>query len=345
MSLKDKIKQDILSHGPMPVSQYMERCLYDPEHGYYMTRNPVGRSGDFVTAPELTSLFGETLAVCLLTLADEMGYEDKTIDVVELGGGPGVLMSDMMRAMEILGRENRYHMVELSPALQKVQQETLQGKSVTWYNSLVELLEEKKDQPLFVVANEFLDAMPFEQFIYQKDGWHQRMVDVADDKLTWFSLPIEIEFPEHPKPKVGDVAEASPMANMMLEMLGNHIQANGGAMVFVDYGYSDPKYGDTFQAMKGHKYVDPFEAPGEADLTAHVNFYALQNILAGVGFERMEVMTQADFLDMFAIKERMESLLGTMEDEVEQENLKAACDRLLNPKEMGTLFKVLVALD
>lgn len=330
--LKQKLIAEISTDGPIRLDQYMARCLMDPEHGYYATRDPFGSEGDFTTAPEISQMYGEMLGLSLTQTWMAQGRPD--IALVELGPGRGTLMTDMLRVMKPSGLTPEVHLVETSQSLREIQRMRL-GAEVIWHNDVSTLPE----QPLFVVANEFFDALPIRQFIRGEAGWAERYIAAKDGDLIWVrSNPTPISALAHREAdtKPGDMIELCPSAGPIMEQISGRIEDHGGAALIIDYG-DWRSLGNTFQALRQHAPDDPLAHPGEADLTAHVDFEALSQSAVG----HVSPMTPQGFwLERLGITARAEVLAEKLGD-TDLRSHVAAHRRLTHPSEMGSLFKVI----
>lgn len=341
--LAEKLVARIRTNGPMTVAEYMAACLGDPEYGYYMRREPFGRDGDFVTAPEVSQMFGELIGAWTMLAWEAMGAPSPFV-LAELGPGRGTLMADLLRAARVrpaFGAAARIHLVETSPRLRDRQRTTLAdvGTPVTWCQGIDDL----PSGALLVIANEFFDALPVHQFVRAADGWAERMVGADDDGGLTFGLrPADgpVSAVDSAPPPEGAVVETSPAASAIVAALAGRIARDGGAGLFIDYGYEGPAFGDTLQAVRQHGYDAPLAVPGDADLTAHVDFGALSESARDAGAAVRPLMTQAAFLLRMGLAERA-SQLGRGKDRKTQETITAAVNRLCGPDEMGTLFKVM----
>jgi SAM-dependent MidA family methyltransferase len=266
------LRRRIAQAGPMPLSEYMALCLSHPEHGYYMGRDPLGAAGDFTTAPEISQMFGELIGLWLAQVWRDMGAPGRVV-LAELGPGRGTLMADALRAA---GRVPGFlaaaepWLVETSPALRARQAEALEGRGAQWAESP----EALPSGPLLLVANEFFDALPIRQVVRSGGAWRERVVGLEGDRLV---LGLGPAVPWQAEGAEGAVREVCAAGEAAARAIGARLAASGGAALIVDYGYlqAPPEGGDTFQALRGHAYADPLAAPGEADLTAHVDFAAL----------------------------------------------------------------------
>lgn len=337
--LASELKAQIARSGPLTLAEYMKSCLLHPEHGYYTTRDPLGRAGDFITAPEISQMFGELLGLCLAQAWVDQGAPPAFV-LAELGPGRGTLMADLLRATRAVPGFHaaaRVHLVEASPSLRTIQQRTLSNYTVSWTDSIDRL---PKEAPLFLVANEFFDALPIRQFTRHSDGWCETIVGVVQDRLVkGYAAPVPL--PELAQrlgdTKPGDVVETRPDATPIMARIGTQISAQGGAAVIIDYGNWHSK-GDTLQAMRDHQFADAFATPGMADLTAHVDFEALA--LAAAPARATGLTDQGAVLARLGIGARAERLSRNLSGPALQSHL-AATQRLTRAEEMGSLFKAL----
>lgn len=337
-ALADLLAARIAASGPITLADYMADCLLHPQHGYYATRDPFGAGGDFTTAPEISQMFGELLGLSLAQAWLDQGAP--TFTLAELGPGRGTLMADVLRATRGVPGFHaaaRVHLVEASATLRGVQRRTLGDHAVTWAESAQDL---PHDAPLFLLANEFFDALPIRQFTRQGQGWAETVVGLRDGRLTLGrSTPAPLAALAHrlTDTRDGDVVELCPAAVPIVAEIGQRIAQNGGAAIIVDYG-DWRSLGDTFQALKDHRYTDPLANPGEADLTAHVDFAALAAAAAPARASRM--VTQGALLDRLGIQARSARLAQGLTGAALTSHLKAT-RRLTDPAEMGSLFKAL----
>ncbi|MEX1661008.1 class I SAM-dependent methyltransferase [Thioclava sp. 15-R06ZXC-3] len=331
----------IAAEGPMRLDRYMATCLLHPAHGYYATRDPFGTAGDFITAPEISQMFGEMIGLALAQTWVDQG-RPTPFTLAEAGPGRGTLMADMVRAMRAvpgLLAATQIHLIEASPTLREIQRETLAGHQVIWHDSLVSL----PDQSVFLVANEFLDALPIRQFQRADTGWCERQVGFAPDGAlipglappTWLAA-LETRRGDT---KPGDVVETCAPAVAFVGDLAARIAAQGGAAILIDYG-NWHSLGDTFQALRAHQPVDPFATPGEADLTAHVDFEPLAQGARAAGAQVSAMTAQGTLLERLGITARAQALAGKMTGAALTSHI-AAHRRLTHPAEMGHLFQML----
>ncbi len=323
----------------MRLDQYMAECLLNPEHGYYATRNPFGRAGDFVTAPEISQMFGEMLGLCLAQAWLDQSAPEAFV-LAEIGPGRGTLMADMLRAMRAVPgmAAARVCLVEASAHLRAEQRRTLGAREVSWADTVAEL----PDGPLFLVANEFFDALPIRQFVRRGAAWAERQVGLIGGRLApGLAPPVPFAALEGRlgDTREGDVVETCPQAPGIAAEVARRIAAFGGAALFIDYGHWR-SLGDTFQALKAHAPCDPFAAPGEADLTAHVAFEPLARAAQEAGAQTSAMTAQGVLLERLGIAARAARLAQGLAGAPLATHL-AAHRRLTHPEEMGQLFQTL----
>ena len=348
-SLGDRLQQQINANGPLSLANYMAACLGDPDHGYYQQQTPFGIDGDFITAPEISGMFGEMCGLYLAHMFELSQPALPAIDdsvITELGPGRGTLMRDMQHVWTQLMpamRTHPVHFVETSQKLRDQQADIMaehDGK-MTWHDAADGL----PDAPLFGIANEFFDALPIDQFIYRKGGWHHRLVGVDEDAggLCFTDGPIADDALQNqlsgPKPASdGDIAELCPAADAVMDQLAQRVARYGGAILIVDYGQAGNR-GDSLQAVADHKPVDPFFEPGRADLSHWVDFDALGKRASMAGARLIGPVPQGRFLMRIGLAARAEQAAATAEAEMRRA-LLAAIDRLTSPAQMGEAFKV-----
>ena len=319
----------------------MQIALTDPSHGYYTNQNPFGRSGDFITAPEISQLFGEMIGIWTIDVWQKMGVPAK-FQLIEAGPGRGTLMVDVLRTIQKLAppmlEAATVGLIEISPALKEKQKQVLAsfGATVNWHNTLNDV----DDQPIILLANEFLDALPIRQFLFQENKWHERAVGLGPNgALDWGLIPATINVPSRLSPKVGDIFEICIPAQTFCASVCEKIKTQGGAALFIDYGHLESGFGDTFQAVKDHTYVNVLDEVGQADLTAHIDFEPLVKIGENAGLT-VKTTTQGEFLLEMGILQRA-GQLGAPLDVEQQKNIQNDVERLAAPEKMGNLFKAM----
>lgn len=344
LSLKDQIRAHIRAAGPMSVSTYMRLCLTHPRAGYYVTRDPLGVTGDFITAPEVSQMFGELVGAWALTHWNVLG-KPPAFDLVELGPGRGTLMADVLRVFE---RDPEAKaaltplLLETSPALIEVQRHKLADYEPRWIQEIEDL--RNGGSPVIIIANEFFDVLPIKQFQFDGGHWHERLIGLDGDELIWGLS--ETPLPDGALPAAistateGEILEVNPLAQSTSKALANVLNRRGGGMIAFDYGYTATQTGDTFQAIANHAYADPLKHPGEADLTAHVDFEALINAAREAGALAHIAGTQAEVLGELGIHQRADRLIAANPERAE--SIRADLDRLTGDEAMGNLFKVMV---
>lgn len=331
--------EHIKNSGPISLAEYMGECLLHPKHGYYSTRDPFGADGDFTTAPEISQMFGELLGLCLAQTWLQQGSPAPFI-LAELGPGRGTLMADVLRATKGVAGFHaaaQITLIEASPALQKIQREHLSEYDVTWVGTIGEV----GAAPLYLLANEFFDALPIHQYIMEDTGWRERLVGVADGALAFGASGADDLPPLAHRRKDcrrGDLVEVCGAASAIASEIASRIAAHGGAAIIIDYG-DWRSLGDTLQALRNHEYDSPLAHPGQADITAHVDFEALA--VAAVSHTPVTKMIhQGELLKRLGIDQRTEVLAQGLEG-ANLESHMSAHRRLTDPTEMGTLFKAI----
>lgn len=346
-ALAARLKARIEADGPMTVADWMQACLADPGHGYYMTRDPLGRKGDFTTSPEISQMFGELLGLWAAVVWQQMGGPTK-VNLVELGPGRGTLMSDALRAaggMPAFIDAVHVHMVETSPVLRERQQHVLRNVAVPsdWHDGL----ESVPPGPCILLANEFLDALPVHQFIRRDGIWCERMVGLSEGGFAFeVGAPVDgarvpAELTDAPD---GSIFEVSPAVQAVTELLASRLVRDGGAALLIDYGHDRPGLGETLQALKGHEYADPLSLPGACDLTAHVDFAAVAAIAKKTGARVWGPIGQGELLERLGIGARAAQLLQGA-DPRQAEDIGKARHRLTGADAMGRLFRVMALTD
>jgi SAM-dependent MidA family methyltransferase len=347
--LAEKIAALIRNSGPISVTDYFALCLADPQYGYYKTRDPFGRGGDFVTAPEISQLFGEMVGIFLIHAWQRHLKPKAPLRIVEIGPGRGTMMADILRVVARLAPEfydaASVHMVETSPHLRRLQAETLaqHGDRVSWHGGFDEI----PDGFVFLVANEFFDAVPFRQFVKTPSGFRERMVGLdADGNLAFSvgagSLDTTLLPRNHGAVPMGSVFEIAPARAAIMQSIAERLFVRGGTALIFDYGHLEPGFGDTLQAIWQHRFDPPLARPGEADLTSHVDFSALSTIATACQIHVNGLLTQGAFLTGLGIGERA-AALAAGKNKALVDAIQSAVDRLAGTGagQMGELFKVM----
>ena len=337
-ALGRRIAALIAAQGPISIAEFMTLALHDRDAGYYATRNPLGAAGDFITAPELSQMFGELIGLWLAQLWQDQGRPARPC-LVELGPGRGTLLADALRALKLVPefRDSlEVVLVEASPVLRKVQAETLRncGVAVRWADSFEAA---GVARPLFLVANEFFDALPIRQYVKTERGWCERVVTLDEQgALRFVAAPVPAALSGRASAPLGAVYEVSDVGQAISEDIARAIARHGGGTLIVDYGYEQPGFGETLQAVAGHAFAEVLINPGSSDLSAHVDFRALSEAAARGGAAAYGPVGQGAFLHSLGIAERAERLSRS-----DAAKTKHDLARLTQPDEMGTLFKAL----
>jgi SAM-dependent MidA family methyltransferase len=343
MSLADLLPRLIRAQGGIDLASYMRLVMTHPAHGYYATRDPFGQQGDFITAPEISQVFGELVGLALAQAW--IGLGQPATCLVELGPGRGTLMRDAWRATaRVPGfhAATSIHLVETSPRLRAVQAQRLDGCPITWHDGLAGLPE---DRPLLLVANELLDALPVRQFERRADGWHERLVCLADDGALVFRLapttsPFRGELDRrHGGAPVGAIRELSPDREALAKEIGRRLWARGGCALLIDYG-ARRLDGPTLQAVRQHGRAEPLENPGEADLSALVDFGSLAEAAIPSGAAAWGPVGQGVWLTRLGAEQRLARLVEGRDPETTR-TLRDGVGRLIDASRMGMLFQVL----
>ena len=342
--IADKIVRRIRAEGPLTVAAYMAMSLHDPEGGYYARRSSIGAAGDFTTAPEISQIFGELIGLWCADLWERAGRPDPVI-LAELGPGRGVLMSDLLRAAGTVPEFRcalRVFLVETSPTFRTEQEGRLSQAIAKW----VTRIEELPEGPMLMVANEFLDALPIRQFVRGVGGWSERMVTVdREDQLVF------VDGPESPAASLlvpdrlgqsppGTVVEICPAALALAGALAYRLTRQPGAALFIDYGHFPTAPGSTLRALQRHHPVSALAAPGTADLSAHVDFAVFAEAARAAGAEIHGPISQGRFLTALGAGLRLAKLSARAKP-AKRGSLESGVRRLLDPAEMGDLFKVM----
>lgn len=342
-ALRERIARD----GPISVHDYMQVCLADRRAGYYARRQPIGREGDFVTAPEISQIFGELIGIWVAAVWQSMG-EPASVIVAELGPGRGTLMADALRVFKTVPKlfdSVTVALVETSPVLREAQRGTLRGSpaKLQW----CEAIEEVPQGPLIVIANEFIDALPVRQMVLQGGVWRERCVTIgpsgtfafcAGDPIDSDALPSRARVMDADD---GAIVETRPAAAALLSVLAARVKEAPVAVLIADYGHEEIAIGDTLQAVHRHRFADPLVSPGEVDLTAHVDFAALKETACALGLAAFGPMPQGEFLLKLGLASRCDRLIQTATQDQKAAILSGAA-RLADPRQMGLLFKMLL---
>ncbi len=361
--MKSHLQNLIKINGAISIGQFMNEALFHPKLGYYKAQNPFGRDGDFITAPEISQVFGELIGAYFIQLWQN-NYAGKKINLVEMGAGKGTLMKDLLTvAQKIPDFLNTINIsiIEISPRLQEVQKQNLQGFKINWYENFSEFYAQNNDAPICFIANELFDCFAIDQFVKTQNGWAQKMVGVDKNGELEFVFSdytsIRHLLSRHPDASrdpfsnteliptcvgmtIGEVLEYSPQALSFMNELSQAIKKTNGIGLIIDYGYIKNEFKNTLQAVKKHQFCDVLKEAGNSDITALVDFLALQKI-ADKNHLQTSLITQKEFLQTLGIEARREKLLAGKNSE-QQNQINSAINRLIDEKQMGELFKVLI---
>ncbi|WP_313809471.1 class I SAM-dependent methyltransferase [Sphingobium sp.] len=336
LTLSERLARQISAGGPISVAHYMAEA----NQHYYGTRDPLGASGDFTTAPEISQMFGELTGLCLADVWMRSGSRPEA-NYVELGPGRGTLASDALRAMASASLHPRVHFVETSPSLRERQRALIPN---VFHHDAVSGLPEQG--PLLVVANEFFDALPVRQLVRVGQQWRERVVIRPDpDQPDRFApMPgyrrVESGIPAMAADAPEGTILETPLAGSAIALeLAHRIARQGGVALIIDYGYAGPAVGDTLQAVRAHQFADPFLEPGESDLTTHVDFTMIGNMARQAGLRVLGPVGQGPFLRELGIDARADQLARTAPARADE--VRTARHRLTDEKEMGLLFKAM----
>ena len=344
--LAAQIAQRIRSEGALTVAEYMHVCLQDPTHGYYRTQQAIGREGDFITAPEISQVFGELIGLWCAVVWQQMGAPSK-LNLIELGPGRGTLMRDALRAARAVpGFRDaiKVHLVESNATLVEQQRATLKDETVPihWRDDMEAI---HNNAPAIIVANEFLDTIPIDQWVFRGEHWHKRCVGLdGAQQLTFVDGDVDAGLlatsGPAAAPREGDIFEARGTA---LADFASFLASLGppSATLLIDYGHSAPAFGDTLQGVRAHRYEDPLSSPGKADLTAQIDFTALTDAMRSGGLCVDGPVSQAEFLGSLGIAERASHLMAANPQRAA--TIEGAIARLMAPNGMGVRFKAIGA--
>ncbi len=349
--MKRTLTERIARRGPLTVAEFMDAALGDPQSGYYRTRAPIGAEGDFVTAPEISQMFGELIGIWCLDLFEQMG-EPARLDLVELGPGRGSLMADLWRAAAIrpvFRAAARVHLVETSPVLRRRQAAALRGIDAEWHADFAEIRRAGGNAPLIVIANEFFDALPIHQLVKTGKGWRERTVafDAETDSFVFSLSEEESDACTHVPAALrasaeGAIFEASAAGQALMRAIAASIESRSGSALIIDYGHVRSALGDTLQSVRAHRYHDVLSEPGRADITAHVDFEALAESARGSGARVFGPVPQVEFLRQLGIGSRAAALRAHASP-AQARAIDSSLARLTGADQMGGLFKAIAA--
>lgn len=339
-TLKDRLIRLISTDGPMPLSTYMTLCLHDPKDGYYATRPGLGR--DFITAPEISQVFGDLIGLWCADAWRQLGQPEPTI-LSEIGSGRATLMADALRATrQIEGFHDglELQLIEASPALQQVQIERLRDRPPRFANSISEL----PNAPTILIANEYLDCLPTRQFVRDNEDWRERVVGADLEALSLrFGLSTD-EAPDDAFPRTHtsdrQCVEIQPGLDKLVGELSERADTGHPLIaLFIDYGLTDIAPDDTLRAFQNGQQVDPLVAPGQSDLTVDVDFGRFKRLAERSGLKVYGPVEQGAFLLSLGAEQHLNNLAASAADN--GQSLYEGVKRLVDPSEMGSRFKVI----
>lgn len=345
MSLKERLVQEIKLEGPLSLSYFMQCCLSDSKYGYYQKQNPFGESGDFITSPEISQIFGEIIALYCIYQYQQIGSPNE-FQVVELGPGNGSLMHDFLRTSQKFPdffSKISVCLIEISTRLQDIQKNKLKmfGVPVTHYQSCSDIPQKQS----FIIANEFFDALPIIQFELKDATWYERKIDYKEKEFIFCLVPTmqsanySRQFLQDAQVTNGDIFELSPPTIAIFSDICSFIAKTKSRSLIIDYGYADLDFKPTLQALKKHQHHNIFDNLGTSDLTAHVNFNMLKKI-AKDNMLNSKLITQKIFLESLGIKQRA-NMLKKNKDYITINKIEKSVERLTSTTQMGELFKIL----
>jgi SAM-dependent MidA family methyltransferase len=346
--MKSHLENLIKINGAISISQFMNEALFHPKFGYYTNQNPFGKKGDFITAPEISQVFGELIGAYLINIWQN-NYCSRKINLVEMGAGRGTLMKDLLNFAKKIPNFSNYfcvNIIEISPKLQKEQKKNLQDFKISWYDNFSNFYQENNDAPIFFIANELFDCFAINQFIKTKDGWVEKVVGLDKNNELQF-LTRNYSANIHPDPikspsniSKNSTFEYSPQAISFMNELSTTIKKTNGLALIIDYGYTKNEFKNTLQAVKNHQYCDVLKEAGSCDITSLVDFLSLQKI-ANKHKLQTSIITQREFLTALGIEARREKLLEGKNTK-QQEEINSSINRLIDNGQMGKLFKTLI---
>lgn len=343
MMLKEYLIKKIKRDGPITMADYMHECLYNPQFGYYQTRNPIGAAGDFITAPEVSQLFGELIGIWLLDLW-QRSDQTAPLNLVEFGPGQGTMMADILRTLADKVQV-QVHLVEVNQTLIKVQKQKLPYPNVQWHKTIPQAVASITQGTTIFLANEFFDALPIHQLVKSDIGWQERYITIdAEDNLKFSDGELSRKI--YPPPidlsevRNGAIYEYNPVSLEVTELVSKFLEQQLGAFLIIDYGTIENLLGDTLQAIRHHSYNNILEDPGNADLTAHINFFKLVEQAKNFDVNIFGPNLQGTFLSELGINIRAKELKNNA-SEMQIAEIDRAVHRLTSTIQMGNMFKVL----
>ena len=325
------------------LDKFIEESLYNKKYGYYMKKNPFGKKGDFITAPNISILFSEMIAIWVISFWKKLNCP-KQFNLIELGAGNGEMMRVLVNTFNKFPQFQsscKINILEKSKLLQQTQKTNIKDKKIKWLNNLNEL----NNLPCIFIANEFLDALPIKQFLKKEKKWHERYVKFTENKkLEYLDIPFDMQtFEEKIKLKISykqKFIEYSPLATKYLKTIMNKIKLNNGGILIIDYAYTDKEMRNTLQAVSKHKYCDVLKGFRNSDITYNLSFNLINKIIKKLGSYSSLSTTQKKFLTKLGILDRAEILSKNMPFS-KKADIYFRIKRLINESQMGNLFKVM----
>mgnify|MGYP001286723846 CR=1 FL=1 len=329
----------------IPLDQFINKALYDKSSGYYFKKNPFGKNGDYITSPNISRLFSEMLSIWTIAFWENLKFPKK-INLIELGGGNGEMVFQMIKTFEKFPKFSNscnIFIYEKSPYLKSIQKKKLQDYKVNWIKSFNEL----NNNPNIFVANEFFDALPIKQFIKKNNKWYERNVrftksskpELLDILCDMNKIEKKVGFKISNKQKF---IEYSPLAVKYLKLIAEKINLNNGGILIIDYGYWDNSMKNTIKSISNHKHVDFLDNFGQADITYNINFRIIEKILKNFNLKISGKSNQRNFLINLGILKRAEIISKNLPFS-KKTNIFFRLKRLIDKNSMGELFKVILA--
>ena len=332
------------NNSKIPLDKFINKVLYDKNNGYYMHKNPIGHKGDFITSPNISIIFSEMIAIWIISFWEKIGCPKK-INIVELGAGNGEMMFQILKTVEKFNKfklSSNFIIYEKSTYLKKLQKKKIFFKNIKWIDSLNKISK----IPSIFIANEFFDALPIKQFLKKNNNWYEKYIVNKDKSLKFFEKKVNKDFLEklikQKLSKHQKFIEYSPLANKKLDIISKIIKKQNGGLLIIDYGYEDKKMFDTLQSVKNHKNNNLLENIYKADITHLINFDFYKKKIRNLKIDSVNLTTQREFLIKMGILERAEIISKNMPFS-KKSDIYFRIKRLIDKKQMGTLFKVLFA--
>jgi len=334
-NIKDIIKENIKKRGEISLSEFIDIAMNEPNHGYYIKQKPIGSKGDFVTAPEISQIFGEIIGIWIQDYIQKLSLNED-FQIIDLGGGRGTLLKDISKVIN--NKNVNYVFIDINSNLIEEQR-----KSVPKCKHFKDI-SEIPNLPSIFIGNEFLDVFPIKQFKKKGEHWEEIFITLKNDDFIFCSKELEdisdLQDINHYIPENADFFEVNTKLEDKISEIAKFINKNGGISMFIDYGYTN-NYGNSLQAIKKHKFVNPLSFPGESDITSHVNFSHIIYLAKKYNLNHFGPVPQRDFFIRMGAKLRLQSLKNSLKKNNDKKNLENDLNRIIGKEEMGTLFKVI----